>query len=99
MARYIHTYNHQNELGVMLEIYADDDFTFKTDTFKNLALELSLQVAASDPAADSNGQEVLSLLNQRYIKDESINIRDLIHEADQILKAGIKIKRYIRYKA
>lgn len=97
MAKYIHTYNHRNEIGVLLEFHADDDFTFKTEEFRELATMLGIHIAAKDPAADSHGREVLSLLNQRYLKDESMTVREFIESFDLRLKANLKVGRYQRF--
>ena len=38
-----------SKLGVLLEINCETDFVAKTDDFKKLAKELSMQIAASNP--------------------------------------------------
>ena len=44
------TYVHHNgKLAAMLELSCETDFVARTDDFKNLAMDLALQVAAMDP--------------------------------------------------
>lgn len=46
----IESYIHMgSKLGVLLEINCETDFVAKTDDFKNLAKELTMQIAASNP--------------------------------------------------
>lgn len=46
----IDSYIHMgSKLGVLLEINCETDFVAKTDEFKSLAKELSMQIAASNP--------------------------------------------------
>lgn len=48
----IFSYIHFNgRLGVMLELNCESDFVARTDEFKNLAEELALQIAATNPLA------------------------------------------------
>ena len=48
--RYIDTYNHQNRVGVLIELECSDDFTARTDQLRTLARDLCLQIAASAPS-------------------------------------------------
>lgn len=50
VASYIHT---NNKIGVMLEINCETDFVAKGDEFGQLAKDICMQVAASDPTAVS----------------------------------------------
>jgi len=99
MPRHIETYNHKNEIGVLVEFHADDDFSFRTEEFKNFARDIALHIAANDPAEQSRGQEILSLLNQKFVKDEKKIVRDYITDIEQQLTANIKVVRYCRYSS
>jgi elongation factor Ts len=47
----IHAYVHSNEkLGALVELQCETDFVARTNDFKDLAHELAMQVAATDPA-------------------------------------------------
>lgn len=46
----IHAYVHSNgKIGAMVELRCETDFVARTDDFKNLAHEIAMQVAATDP--------------------------------------------------
>jgi translation elongation factor EF-Ts len=95
MARYIESYNHNHRIGVLIEFRAIDDFTFQTKEFQSLARDIAIHIVARDPARD--GQAVLSLLSQRYIKDESKSVREVLRDCENELKADIRVLRYVRY--
>ena len=82
---------------MLVEFRADDDFSFKTIEFRELAKAIAVHVAAANPAAVANGQEILSLLNQRYVKDESKSVRELIQACEEKLKVNLRVLRYCRY--
>ena len=53
----IMTYIHPgNRLGVMIELNCETDFVAKTDDFQNLAKDLAMQIAATNPQAVSRDQ-------------------------------------------
>jgi elongation factor Ts len=43
------SYIHQNKIGVLLEVNCQTDFASRTDQFKELCDELTMQIAATDP--------------------------------------------------
>jgi elongation factor Ts len=46
----VHAYVHgEGSLGVLVEVNTETDFVARTDEFRNLAKELAMQIAASDP--------------------------------------------------
>jgi elongation factor Ts len=45
----IESYIHGGKIGVLVEVNSETDFVSRTDDFKNLAKELSLHIAASNP--------------------------------------------------
>lgn len=97
MHRYIHSYNHKNEIAVLVEFRALDDYTVRTDEFQTLATDICLHIAACDPASQANGQEILALLNQRFVKNQNISVRDLIDQCNHELRGRISIVRYVRF--
>ena len=62
---YIHG---EGKVGVLLELLCETDSVARTEDFKKLAHELSLQISSMNP------KDVKSLLNQEYIRDGSIRI-------------------------
>ena len=100
---YIHP---DGRLGALVELNCQTDFVARTDGFRDLAHELAMQVAATDPQhitaeelpADSDGNpEELCLLAQPFIRDPSRTIQDLIN--DTIAKTGenIRVRRFARF--
>lgn len=88
----IETYTHADgKIGVMIEVACETDFVAKTDEFKSLVHELTLQIAAMSPTS------VDELLEQEYIRDPARKIADLVH--DTIAKTGenVKVKRFERF--
>lgn len=78
--------------GVILDLRSETDFVAKSPDFKNLAHELSLQIAAMDPA------DVEELLGQEYIKDGSKTVENLLEEHIARLGENIVVKRFARYQ-
>ncbi len=97
MARHIETYNHNHQIGVLVEFSAVDDFTFRTEEFRQLAKDIAVHIAAADPAASANGREILSLLNQPFVRDNALSVRELLQDCESKLKAKLKIERYCRF--
>jgi len=88
----IESYIHQGKrVGVMIELHCETDFVAKSDEFKKLAHELCLQIAAIPP-------EEIPLLSQRWIRDETKTIKNLIDEYISRLGENIIIKRFVRYE-
>src|SRR3990167_7074760 len=68
----VEVYSHSGKVGVLVEVLCETDFVAKTEEFKFLAHELSLQVASMNPSS------VEELLKQEYIRDNSMIIDQLI---------------------
>lgn len=86
----IETYCHNAKIGVMVELLCETDFVAKNETFKELAHDLAMQVAAMDP------KNVKELMKQNFIKDESKTITDLLNFAISKIGENIKISRFER---
>ncbi len=87
----IESYVHANgKIGVLVELLCETDFVARTDEFKNLAHEISLQVSAMNP------KNVEELLEQDYIRDGSKKVSDLIKETIAVLGENITLKRFSR---
>ncbi len=133
----IEVYTHGGgRVGVMLELNCETDFVGRSESFRYLAHELALQIAASSPLYISDEdipQSVLDneakiaeakareegkseaiipkivegylkkykdevvLLNQIYIRDESIKVQDLINQNIAALGENIIVRRFARY--
>lgn len=89
----IETYSHSNsKIGVLIEINCQTDFVAKNQEFKNLAHNLAMQIAATDPS------DIKALLEQPFIRDQNKTIGDLISEYIAKLGENIKVSRFIRYQ-
>lgn len=89
----IDSYIHQNgRIGVLTELLCETDFVARSTEFKNLAHEISMQVASMNP------KDVDTLLSQDYIRDPSLKIGDLIKSVIGKLGENITVKRFQRFK-
>jgi elongation factor Ts len=130
---YVHS---EGRLVVVVEVNCETDFVGKSDSFKELAHEIALQIAAANPVYVSEAdipEEVLAaetaavtdrvraegkpeaiipkivegylknfksekvLLNQKYIRDESRVVADLINDKVAALGENIIVRRFIRW--
>ncbi|HIE58770.1 MAG TPA: translation elongation factor Ts [Persephonella sp.] len=134
----IHSYIHAGgRVGVLLELNCETDFVARNETFKELANELALQIAAMKPkwvkredvpeeivakegeiareAAIAEGKpehiaekiaegkvnkffQENCLLEQKYIKDESKTIEELIKEYIAKIGENIQVGRFCRFE-
>jgi len=130
---YIHA---GGKLGVLLELNCETDFVARTDDFRELAHDLAMQVAATNPRYLTPGEvppEVLErerqrhqeelreekpedvierivegklqkyyqevcLLEQPFIKDEGLTVRDLITSKIAKLGENIRVRRFARFE-
>ncbi len=89
----VEAYIHQGgKVGAMVELACETDFVARTSEFKNLAHEISMQVAAMAP------KDVETLLKQEYIRDPSMTIFDLIKQSIAKLGENIVVKKITRYE-
>jgi|TARA_Y100000590_G_scaffold117723_1_gene134604 elongation factor Ts len=101
---YIHT---GGRIGSMLEIKCETDFVAKTKEFAELGKNIAMQIAAMNPTyidrdsipEDSNNVEDHEILmEQEYIRDSSMIIRDLVNETISKTGENIRINRFVRYE-
>lgn len=130
---YIHA---GGKLGVLLELNCETDFVARTDDFRELAHDLAMQVAATNPQylspddvpADAlererqrlrdqldeeKPEEIMDrilqgklrkyyqevcLLEQPFIRDEGMSVRDLITLKIAKLGENIKVRRFARFE-
>lgn len=89
----VEAYIHQNgKVGVLLEVLCETDFVARTDEFKKMAHELSMQIAAMKP------KDVEALLSQEYIRDPSKKCSELVKEAIAKLGENIVVSRFSRFE-
>lgn len=86
----IDVYSHGGKVGVLVELLCETDFVARTEDFKNLAHELSLQVASMNPSS------VEDLLKQEYIRDNTLIIDQLVKSVSGKLGENIQVGRFER---
>jgi elongation factor Ts len=134
---FIGTYVHNGKIGVMVEVNCESDFVARNPDFQELAKELAMHIAASDPrfvCKEDVGEDVLAgereifnaqaratgkpenvlgkivegriskyysetcLLEQPFVKDPSISVREHIAAHIQKIGENIQVRRFVRYK-
>ena len=87
----IASYVHQTgKVGVLVELRCETDFVARTDEFKALAHEITLQVASMNP------EKVEDLLKSPYIRDPKHTIADLIKLTVAKVGENITVARFSR---
>ncbi|NIP43787.1 MAG: translation elongation factor Ts [candidate division Zixibacteria bacterium] len=93
IAAYIHP---GDKLGVLVEVNCETDFVAKTDDFKNLVHDISMQVAAANPLVvnrEELPQEVLEKEKQIY-KTQALNEGKPEKIVDKIVEG--RIEKYLK---
>lgn len=89
----VDAYIHSNgKIGALVELLCETDFVARNASFKELAHDLAMQIAAMYPA-DEN-----TFLEQPFIKDQNKSVRELIGEAAGKFGENIKIGKFIRFE-
>lgn len=105
----IESYIHAGgRIGVLVEVNCETDFVARTDTFKTLAHEIALQIAAipstvalseADLPPDTEGLvEETVLMKQPFFKEPSKTVEDLVKEAIAQTGENIRIRRFARFE-
>lgn len=89
----VESYIHSNgKVGVLLELNCETDFVARNKEFKELAHDLTLHIAGM------GSEDKKSLLEEPFVKNEEITIRQLIEEKIAKLGENIKIGKFTRYE-
>src|SRR3989344_3161324 len=91
-AGYLESFIHNGRVGVLMEIRCETDFVAHSDPFKELAHNLSMQIAAMNP------ENTEALLSQPFIRDESMTVEQTIKGVIAKVGENIKIERFCRYE-
>lgn len=108
---YLH---HGNKMGVLVEVNCESDFVARNDEFMKFVKDLAMHIAASNPTyikKEDVPAEVLEhekskedyyknncLLEQVFVKDPSLLIKDYLGSIVAKIGENIVIRRFIRYK-
>jgi elongation factor Ts len=88
----LHSYIHNERVGVLLELRCETDFVARNPMFKELAHDLAMHIAAMNPV------DVSDLIKQNYVKDDSVVIENLVKGVIAKLGENIRVERFCRYK-
>jgi elongation factor Ts len=103
-----------NKIGVLLEIDCESDFVARNNDFAQFSKDLCMQIAALNPAyikkeevpaealAEEKDHEAFfkahCLLEQAFVKDSSMVVKDYLGSMVVKLGESIVIRRFSRYK-
>ena len=94
-------------IGAMVEVNCETDFVARTPQFKELAHDLALQVAATNPVCLAeedmpDGEELdkgeACLLLQPFIKEPQKVVQDIIAETVAKVGENIRVGRFARFE-
>jgi elongation factor Ts len=100
---YIHN---GNRVGAIIEVNCESDFVARTDGFQQLVHNLAMQVAAMSPEYvdkddipedEDASTEGLCLMDQPFIRDPSMTVRELVRDAIARLGENIRVRHFTRY--
>ena len=100
---YIHT---GSRVGAIVEVNCETDFVARTPEFKELVHNLAMQVAAmapryvddsAVPEEDTVNPEEALLMEQAFIKDPSLTIRDVVNDVTARVGENIRVRRFQRF--
>src|SRR3989344_9562353 len=84
----VESYVHNNRVGVLLELNCETDFVAREESFRELAHNIVMQIAAMNPQTNEE------LLAQSFIKDDKMTIEDLIKSAIAKIGENIQVGKF-----
>lgn len=97
VAAYVHG---SGTIGVLLELGCETDFVAKNEEFVALAKDLAMHVCAMAPTSINNEDgagEESALLNQTFIKDAELTVKQRLEGAVQKFGENTQVTRFVRY--
>lgn len=89
----IHSYVHNERIGVLVHVSAETDFVVRSEPFQKLAHDLAMHIAAAGP------KNVEEFLAQPYVKDESKTVKDVVNEVIAKVGENISVNEFYRIEA
>lgn len=98
---YVH---HGDRIGVLVEVNCETDFVAHTPEFRQLAHDIAMQIAATNPQSvdepedgqpDSDG---VPLLKQEFIRNPGQTIADLVRETAAKTGENVVVRRFTRFE-
>lgn len=103
----VESYVHSGgKIAALVEVNCETDFVARTPDFKGLAHDIAMQVVAMSPLyvdsdAIPDGEEsdpqVVCLMQQPFIKDDTRSVQDLVNEAMAKLGENLRVRRFSRF--
>lgn len=87
----IEAYVHAGKTGVILELNCETDFVARSETFKEFAHDLALQIASMAP------ESIEDLLEQPFVKDSKLTIGEYLRDTTSKMGEKIVLSRFTRY--
>ena len=84
------SYNHDGRIGVLVEVNCETDFVARNKIFTELVKDLTMHIAASDPA------DIDELLKQPFVKDPKQTVGDYVKDHNARLGENIVVRRFSR---
>ncbi|MBI1755314.1 elongation factor Ts [Candidatus Azambacteria bacterium] len=104
----ISSYTHRDgRIGVLLELRCETDFVAKTAEFQALSRDLAMHIAAMKPLyvkpedipqKTEKYYDEVCLLNQRFVKDETKTVKDIIGDCVAKVGENIEVSRFARFE-
>ena len=89
----VESYVHSNrKVGVLVILNCETDFVAKSQDFQELAHYLAMQIASMDP------KNIDELMEQPFIKEQELTIKELISRYIAKLGENIKVGDFKRYQ-
>ena len=79
------------KIGAVVEVNAETDFVAKNDEFKTFANDLAVQIVKENPA------DVEALLAQKFIKDSSKTVSEVLTDKIATIGENMSIRRFVRF--
>ncbi|TKY60869.1 Elongation factor Ts [Spatholobus suberectus] len=104
----IGSYIHDSCIGVLIEVNCETDFVGRSEKFKELVDNLAMQRGDILSKPENIRERIvegrvskrlgeLALLEQPFIKDDSVLAKDLVKQTVAALGENIKVRRFVRF--
>lgn len=89
----VDAYIHSNtRIGALVELHCETDFVARNPSFKALAHDIAMHIAAMDPS------DIATLSAQPFIKDQGKTVSDVVNEAIGRFGENIQIRKFVRFE-
>ncbi|MBI2303706.1 MAG: elongation factor Ts [Chloroflexi bacterium] len=92
-------------IGAMVELDCETDFVARTDEFKELAHNVAMQVAATNPRylepremSPGDDTSEACLVAQPFIKDPQVTVQELVDAVAAKVRERVVVKRFVRFE-